>query len=174
MTRISLPETDILYDVLFSGYNSLFFIEMSEKRGICYDIPGYIEKYSNIGTLTFSFEVRPGLIYEAVETVVSIITDFKSRLLLEDELMKAGYVTNAGMLYDSAGELNFAFGYDNHIMNADYKDISDRAAAYSAITPERIREIARTVFRPENLTLAIKGNKKKMDTEKIEEISKKL
>lgn len=174
MTRISLPETDILYDVLFSGYNSLFFIEMSEKRGICYDIPGYIEKYSNIGTLTFSFEVRPGLIYEAVETVVSIITDFKSRLLLEDELMKAGYVTNAGMLYDSAGELNFAFGYDNHIMNADYKDISDRAAAYSAITPERIREIARTVFRPENLTLAIKGNKKKMDTEKIEEILKKL
>ena len=174
MTRISLPETDILYDVLFSGYNSLFFIEMSEKRGICYDIPGYIEKYSNIGTLTFSFEVRPGLIYEAVETVISIISDFKSRLLREDELMKAGYVTNSGMLYDSAGELNFAFGYDNHIMNATYKDISDRAEAYAEITPERIREIANMIFRPENLTLAIKGNKKKIDTLILENIIKRL
>lgn len=174
MSRITLPETDILYDVLFSGYNSLFFIEMSEKRGICYDIPGYIEKYSNIGTLTFSFEVRPGLIYEAVETVVSIISSFKSRLLSENELMKAGYVTNSMMLYDSAGELNFAFGYDNHIMNAAYRDVSDRAAAYAAITPERIKEIAETVFRPENLTLAIKGNKKKIDTEALENIIKRL
>ena len=174
MTRISLPETDILYDVLFSGYNSLFFIEMSEKRGICYDIPGYIEKYSNIGTLTFSFEVRPALVYEAVETVVSIISDFKSRLLREEELMKAGYVKNSGMLYDSAGELNFAFGYDNHIMKAAYSDISDRASAYAKITPERIREIAETVFRPENLTLAIKGNKKKIDIEALENIIKRL
>lgn len=174
MSRISLPESDILYDVLFSGYNSLFFIEMSEKRGICYDIPGYIEKYTNIGALTFSFEVRPSIIYESVETVVSILSSFKTTLLSEDQLMKAGYVTNSGMLYDSAGELNFAFAYDNHVMGASYGDISDRSAAYSAITPERVREVANMIFRPENLTLAIKGNKKKIDTEKLEKIIEKL
>ena len=174
MSRVSLAETDILYDLLFSGFNSIFFIEMSEKRGICYDIPGYIEKYTNIGSLTFSFEVRPALLYESVETVVSILSSFKAALLEDSQLMKAGYVTNSGMLYDSAGELNFAFAYDNRVMNAGYSDISERAAAYSAITPERIREIANMLFRPENLTLAIKGNRKKIDVEKLEEIVKKL
>lgn len=174
MTRISLAESDILYDVLFSGYNSLFFIEMSEKRGLCYDIPGSIERYSNIGTLTFSFEVRPAMLYDAVETVISLLSSFKGRLLDEGQMMKAGYVTNSPMLYDSAGESNFAFAYDNHIMSAGYRSVDERAESYSAVTPERIREIADMLFRPENLTLAIKGNKKKIDLQMLEEIIEKL
>lgn len=174
MTRITLAETDILYDVLFSGYNSLFFSEMSEKRGLCYDIPASIERYSNIGTLTFSFEVRPSLLYDAVETVISLLASFKNRLLDESQMMKAGYVTNSPMLYDSVGETNFAFAYDNHIMNAAYRTIDERADSYARVTPERIREIANLVFRPENLTLAIKGNKKKINTDDLEQIIKKL
>ncbi len=174
MTEISLAESDILYDMLFSGYNSLFFTEMSEKRGLCYDIPGSLERYSNIGTLTFSFELRPALIYDGVETVVSLLRGFKTSLADESKMMKAGYVTNSGMLGDSASETNFAFAYDNHIMSAGYKTIDERSALYAAVTPERIREIARLVFTPDNLTLAIKGNKKKIDTQRLENIIEKL
>ena len=174
MTRLSLAETDLLYDMLFSGNNSLFFIEMSEKRGLCYDISGFIERYINIGELTISFEVRPGMLYEAAETVVSLLGDFKARLVHEGDMMKASYVTNSPLLYDIPGELNFAFAYDNHIMNENYKTISDRASKYDSVTPERIREIANMIFRPENLTLAIKGNKKKIDTEKLQNIIKNL
>ena len=174
MSKISLAESDLLYDMLFSGNNSLFFIEMSEKRGLCYDIAGYIERYLNIGTITISFEVRGGLVYEAAETVVGLLHDFKSRLAGEDEMMKSGYVTNCGLLYDSPSELNFAFAYDNRIMNEQYKNIADRSARYAAVTPERINEISNDVFRPENLTLSMKGSKKKIDVSKLEEIIKKL
>ena len=174
MTKMTLAESDLLYDMLFSGNNSLFFIEMSEKRGLCYDIAGYIERYLNIGTITISFEVRPGLVYEAAETVISLLRDFKSRLANEDEMMKAGYVTNCGLLYDSPSELNFAFAYDNRIMNESYKDISDRSARYASVTPERVREVAASIFCYNNLTLAMKGNKKKIDTARLEEIIKKL
>lgn len=174
MSKISLPENDILYDMLFSGYNSLFFLEMSERRGLFYDISGYSEKYKNIGELSFSFEVRGGLIYEAVETAISLLSRFKSTTPDEKSMMKASYVTNSPLLYDSASELNFAFAYDNHIMNEGYGSIEDRAMRYSSITPERIRKVASLIFCPENLTLAIKGNKKKIDIKKLEEIIKKL
>ena len=66
MTRLSVPETDLIYDILLSGYNSKFFIEMSERRGLFYDINGATERYKNIGTFTFSFEVRPDAVYESI------------------------------------------------------------------------------------------------------------
>jgi predicted Zn-dependent peptidase len=160
--------------MLFSGYNSLFFIEMSEKRGLFYDISGYTEKYRNIGELSFSFEVRPGMVYDAVETAISLLSRFKATIPDENAMMKASYVTNSPLLYDSASELNFAFAYDNHIMNEGYRSVEDRARRYSEVTPSRIKEVASIIFRPENLTLTLKGNKKKIDVSRLEEMVKKL
>jgi predicted Zn-dependent peptidase len=59
-------------------------------------------------------------------------------------------------------------------MDAGYTDIQDRARSYAKVTPERIRDVALLIFRPENLTLTLKGNKKKIDTSILEEIIKKL
>lgn len=174
MREVALAETDILYDMLLSGYNSLFFIELSERRGLCYDISGYFEKYKNIGEFTFSFEVRGGRLYDAVERTVSLLREFKETTPAEDSMMKATYVTNSPLLYDNPAELNFAFAYDNHIMDAGYTDVNHRSKSYAAITPERIRRVASNIFRPENLTLAIKGDKKKIDVDRLEEIIKGL
>lgn len=174
MDKMNVNETDLLYDMLLSGYNSRFFIEMSEKRGLFYDISGSSERYKNIGSFVFSFEVRSGSVYEAVEKVVEILNDFKSRVQPEQTLMKAGYVDNARLLYDDPRELNFTFGYDNHIMNAGYCSVEDRADRYDKVTPERIKEVAESLFVPSNLTLTVKGKKKKVDLQKLEDILKKL
>lgn len=174
MSKMTIAESDLLYDMLLGGYNSRFFIEMSEKRGLFYDISGSSERYNNIGTLVFSFEVRGGSVYDAVETTVSLLREIKESTPDESSMMKAGYVTNAGLLYDEARELNFTMAYDNHIMSAGYSSVEERAEKYKAVTPERIRQVAEVVFRPENLTLALKGNKKKTDLSRLEEIIKKL
>jgi predicted Zn-dependent peptidase len=174
MSRINMAEADLLYDILLCGYNSRFFIEMSEKRGLFYDISGSSERYNNIGSLAFSFEVRGGSIYDAVETTVYLLQQIKTTPPHPDEMMKAGFVTNAYLLYDNPRELNFTFAYDNHILDSSYESVEGRAEKYKSITPIRICEVASEVFRPENLTLAIKGNKKKIDLDKIEEIVKKL
>ena len=97
----------------------------------------------------------------------------KLSLLIDDECMKAGYVKNAYMLYDDFRELNFTFAYDNHIMGESYTSIEDRIEKYKGISPEQIRELARCLFTKENLTLTMKGNKKRIDKVKLlEEISK--
>lgn len=174
MTKMSFPETDLIYDMLLGGYNSRFFIEMSEKRGLFYDVTGASERYSNIGFFTFSFEVRLGSVYEALSLAIEELRRFKQTLFADDEMMKAAYVDNAYLLYDDPRELNFTFAYDNHIMNLGYANLDERREAYRKVTPERIREVARELFRPENLTLTLKGSKKKIDTEKLEEIIKTL
>lgn len=174
MSKMSVPESDLLYDMLLGGYDSRFFIEMSEKRALFYDITGSSERYNNIGSLVFSFEVRGGTVYEAAETAISLLKEYKQIPPDADKMMKAGYVTNAYLLYDEPRELNFTFAYDNHVMSGGYKSIDQRADRYKSVTPERVRQVADLIFRPENLVLTIKGNKKKIDIAKLEEIIRKL
>ena len=174
MKKVSVPETDLIYDMLLSGYNSRFFIEMSELRGLFYDISGAVERYRNAGELYFTYDVREKDIIPAVEMTVDILNDFKSRLYSDGDLMKCAYVENADMLYDDARELNFTMAYDNHIMDLAYPSLEDRKKAYANVTPEMIRRAACEIFTPKNLTVTLKGKKKKIDTEKIKEIVSKL
>lgn len=174
MSELSGGAVDLLYDVLLGGYNSGLFIEMSEKKGLFYDLNGSVEKYKNIGCFSFSFEVKGGSVYEAIESTVEILVGMKNELLSEDRCMKAGYVDNGMLLYDDNRELNFTFAYDCHIMDAKYASIEERAAYYAGITAEDIRSAARKIFEERNLTLALKGNKRKIDTERIEALVKAL
>lgn len=170
MAKTSPPLTDLIYDNLFAGYNSPFFIKMSEEQGLFYDISGSSERYRNIGTLYFSFEVKERDIYEAVAGGVEILNSFKKTLLAPDECMKAGYTDNAGLLQDDAREMNFTFAYDSHIMGLSYRDIEERKNAYRKITPEEIRRGACEIFKADNLVLTVKGNKKKIDTDRLRQI----
>ena len=170
MKRVSVPETDLIYDMLLSGYNSRFFIEMSELRGLFYDISGALERYSNAGELYFAYEVKNKDLLSAVQITVDILNDFKKKTHPSDELMKSGYVDNAYMLYDDAREFNFTMAYDNHIMNLGYSSLEERIAAYEKVTAEDVRRAACEIFRPQNLTLTVKGNKKNIDTASLEKI----
>ena len=170
MKKVGVPETDLIYDMLLSGYNSPFFIEMSELRGLFYDISGAVERYSNVGELYFTFEVKNKDLISAVKMTVDILNGFKEKERLPDELMKCGYVDNAYMLYDDAREFNFTMAYDNHIMNLGYSSLEERRGAYGKVTPEDIRRAACEIFKPKNLTLTIKGNKQKIDVETIRKI----
>ena len=156
--------------IVFIPNDSSFFIELSEKRGLFYDLTGASERYRNIGTFSFSYELREAKLYEAVEMTVELLRKLKCDTLSEDKCMKAGFVDNAYLLYDDIRELNFTLGYDNHILNLGYSDIEARRTAYEAVTPHRITEVAREVFMPKNLTLTLKGNKKKIDTGRLKGI----
>ena len=174
MKKLSSPIVDLIYDNLFAGYNSPFFIKMSEEQGLFYDISGSTERYCNIGTLYFSFEVKERDIYDALSLSVEILDNFKKTLLSEEECMKAGYTSNSGLLLDDAREMNFTFAYDSHVMGLPYKTVEERRAEYEKITPEDIRRGACEIFTADNLVLTVKGNKKKIDVQRLSDICRRL
>ena len=170
MAKVKILALDIIYDMLVSGNNSRLFYELSEKRGIVYDINGFVDKYKNIGIFSFYYEIKEDKIYEALELTLSILTSAKNEIPDEDSCMKAIYVDNAPMLLDDPCELNFTFGHGNHIVGQNFKNIAEQQRAYDEITPEMLRDTMRTIFAPENLTVAIKGKKRKIDKERLDKI----
>ena len=170
MTSVATEEIDLLYDILLGGYSSGFFIELSENRGLFYDLTGQVERYRNIGTFSFSYELRESKLPLAVKCTVDELVAIKNTLLAPEKCMKAGYVDNAYMLLDDNAALNFTFAYDNCILGLGYPDIAARQRKYALVTPERIMSAARKIFTPDNLTLTIKGNKRRIDTEEIRKI----
>ena len=174
MARVSSPELDLLYDLLLSGYGARFFVEMSEKRGLFYDISGGLDRYKNGGLFYFSFEVKEKNVPQAIELVLEILRDLKTNICKTEDLIKAPYVDNAYLLYDDARELNFTFAYDAHVLGLPYRGLEDRKTAYRKIEGERMREVARTVFCTENLVLTVKGNKKKLDGAALSALLRKI
>jgi predicted Zn-dependent peptidase len=170
MARIRGTVLDLIYDILFSGYSAPLFCELSEKMGICYDISGAIERYKNIGSFNFSFEVAERDIYRAIETTVGILRTMRERAPREEDCMKAAYVDNGALLYDDARELNFTMAYDAHVMGEPYSSLDDRRAAYGAVTPDMILVACRELFVSRGLTLTVMGNKKKINVKRIGEL----
>ena len=170
MSRVSCAELDLLYDAVLGGYSSDFFIELSEKRGLFYDLGGTVERYRNIGVFSFSYELKEAKLYDAARMTCDLVRRYTEESIEPDRCMRAGYVDNAYMLLDDPRDLCFTFAYDNHILGLGYRTIEERRAAYAGITPERLREVAALIFRPENMTVALKGSKKKIDITRLENI----
>lgn len=168
--KVGVCECDLIYEILFGGYASQFFMEMSEKRGLFYDLVGNVERYKNIGVMSFGFEVKENDLYSALGIVVELLKKYKKYPVPEEDCMKAGFVDNGDMLLDEPRELNFTFAYDNYILSLGYLDIEKRKAAYRSICPERLMQVINEIFKTSNLTLAIKGRVKKIDTERIKGI----
>ena len=170
MSQVKSAELDLLYDVVLGGYSSDFFIEISEKRGLFYDLGGSVERYRNLAVLSFSYELKESKLYEAAEMTAQLLKRYTENTVEPDRCMKAPYVDNAYILLDDPRELSFTYGYDNHVLDLGYDSIEKRQQTYDKITPERIREVAALVFRPENMTVTLKANKKKIDAARLEKI----
>lgn len=166
---VGSAECDLLYDALFTGYNARFFLELSEKRGLCYDITGGVDRYRNLGCFYFSFECAMRDLDEAVAASVELLSRCKHELMARDALPYAVYVENADMLLDDAAELNFTMAYETKLLGLPYTTLDDRKRAYAAITPERLREVCRTVFRPEACTLTVKGDPARIHAARLHE-----
>lgn len=158
-SRYSPAQLDLLYGVLFSNTTCKFYQDLSEKTGLIYSYDATFEQYRNVGNLNFHFEVRAEELLRAVAITVEILNSAKKDVSRELALAKVYYVDNAEMRLDEMETLNFNMAHDRHFLNADFASVAQGRASYQAVTSEQIEQLAREVFTPDNLVVAIKQDK---------------
>ncbi len=174
VTRYTIAEIDLLYDVLFRGDYCRMYQELSEKKGYVYSYDPCSEQYANIGQIKFIYQVQMKNLLSSVETVMDIFNGLKKDIGDALDYVKPNYIDNAYALLDEADDFNWIKSYEDKILNNQCDTMETRIQAYKDVTPERMTEICREIFRLENMVIAVGGEKKKIPAEEIFSIIKKL
>ena len=162
----------LLFDILFEGDSCKMYQELSEKTGLIYSYTPYLERYKNVGVLSFSYEVSPTKLLESVKICINVLKSVKAGLTDELNYVIAPYTINSGMLLDSPEDLNWTMSYEAHILEKKLSSIKERSAEFSAVTANDIVNLANHIFTKNNMTVTLKGNKKTVRLDLIEEIIK--
>lgn len=175
MTEVSDPELSLLYDMLFGdGEQSRLHQALSERTGYIYSFRAGMESYRNIGVISIFYEIPPARLEESVALLVGVLKDVKDKIGDSLDYVKAPYTDNAGFVLDDAADLNWSFAYERRILGLPYRTLSERAAAYRAVTPEAVCQAAKEIFRPDNLVLAVKGDARRIPVIRLQELLKSL
>lgn len=172
-TRYTMAELAVLYDMLFSGENSLIHQELSEKRGMIYSYNSALEKYNNIGRIFFTYEVAARDLYDSVEIAGDSLKQLGETVEERLPLVLSEYVDNAYMIYDDNEGFGWQRAYETHIMEDKSRSIEETKSSFEAVTADRIREMAEEIFCSDNLVLSLKADAKKTDTDRLRTILKK-
>ena len=168
-SRYTDAELTLLYDILFGDGEGCFFHKaLSENTGLIYSFRGYMELYRNIGSMGVTYEIPPSDLLASLRLATDAIRKTKTDCPQALDLVRAPYIDNAAFLFDDAQGLSFNRAYERYILKLPYPTVAHRADAYARVTGERLSEIAREIFRPENATLTLTS--RKADTEALRSI----
>lgn len=172
-SKYSNAVLDLLYAILFKGDKALVLNYLSEENPIIYSYDSTLELYDNIGNINFKFEIDKNKIDEAITVVVKLLNDIKSGCFNFEANLKAE-IYNDEMEVDRPDDLNWSMAYYNHILKTQPIDYSDEFYGRFRVTKEQVIDAANEIFQVRNMTVAIKGNKRKINVKNIEDILKTL
>jgi predicted Zn-dependent peptidase len=126
-----------------------------------------MELYRNMGIISVSYEIPPALLLPSVRLLLDTLAEVKRGIGDALDYVRAPYTDNAYLMYDSEGDFNWSRAYESQILRLPYRTVAERAAAYAAVTEGDVVALARRLFVPDGMTLTVKGDKKRVDTDAL-------
>ncbi len=164
---------DLLYAILFKGDKALVQNYLSEENPLIYSYDSTLEQYDNVANINFKFEVEKAKIEDAIKSVVALLKDFIAGNFNFNASLKAE-MYYAEMELDKPDDLNWSMAYYNHMLDTQPIDYTDDYYGRFRITKQQVIEAAKEIFQTQNMTVVIKGDKKKIKQQSIENILKTL
>ena len=138
--------------------SSRLFVEVRERRGLCYTVRTGVEGYQDIGMFT----VRAGLDATRLHEAMKVITDELRKAATDgvtaDELAMVKENVRGGLslsLEDSADRAEF-YGRQALFLNT-IEEPAERLKKFDAVTLEDVARVARQYLRFDRMSLAAIG-----------------
>lgn len=160
---ISLLDEDryalgVMNAILGGGMSSRLFTEVRERRGLCYYVYSHHDAYTDAGSLVVAAGVDVNRIDLAITTILEELGKLAADGPDEAEFTKAkNYLKGKFVLgiEDTRGLI--MFGARREAVENGYWEPAQALAAIDAITIDDVRRMAKAMFDPEQLNLAIVG-----------------
>jgi predicted Zn-dependent peptidase len=170
-SRYAMAEINLLDDMLFRGTLSRFNMALSEDSGLVYGHDACVDQYRNGGTLYVKYSVMQSKLYESLRVATRVFRSMKEHID-ETELgyHLPKYYDNYDLTMDDPEDLNWHMAFNNFILDHRLESIEQIKGMYRAVTPARLMEISREVFRAENLVVVIRCRRGRCREERVREI----
>ena len=151
---------DMLYTTLFVDENALIFQELSENNPLVYSYDSVFEQYKNISSLKLEYEISKKNIEESIRLIFNVFNRLKrGDFNFENNMQKL--MTQWEILQDDVCDLNWSLAYENHILGDSAADYSkDKFGRYNNLTKKKVMECAEKIFKSNNVSVAVKGDRK--------------
>ncbi|MFA6197740.1 MAG: pitrilysin family protein [Patescibacteria group bacterium] len=148
----------LLSVILGGNMSSRLFINIREKRGLCYFIKASANGYEDTGTFVIQAGLDKSRLDQAVAAILDELKRVKDAVVTAEELKQAREYLRGRMLLDleDTGHLASWYG-QQEIFKKKILTPEERYRKLEAVTAGQIQRVANSIFRRSALSLALIG-----------------
>lgn len=138
--------------------SSRLFIEVREKRGLCYYVNSNIADYIDTGFWGVNAGVDIKRVEEAIKVILDEFSKIKNKLVTDEELKRAKENLKGRLYLGLEESMNVAeFLAEQEIFWGKIDDPDKVAADVQKVTLKDVQQLAKEIFQSKKLNLAIIG-----------------
>ncbi len=156
--------THLLSHVLGGGMASRLFLELRERRGLCYQVGSYLSPYADTGALQISASCAPAQLRELVQRTMAECARIRDLGVGADELERAKLQARTGLVFSQESSSSRMFSLAHQaIHQGGLRSLDQQMAEIAAVTLEDLARMAKTLLDPAQLGVSALGTRSGCD-----------
>jgi predicted Zn-dependent peptidase len=148
---------DVLNAVLGEGMSSRLFLEIREKRSLCYDVHSYVNHYLDTGSTVVNAGVDPSKLDEALRATIDELRKMGD-VVPDRELTKAKEFIKGRLqlrMEDTRAVASWLGGQE--LLRREILTVDQVLEIVDSVSAEHLQRVASELWRPEAFRLAVVG-----------------
>lgn len=156
--HVDEPALKILTSLLGGGMSSRLFVEVRERRGLCYDIQASVDAYQDTGSVMIRSGLDKARVTEALQVISDEILKVRDGKVTEDELQIEKDKLRGGLALSLESSVERSEFYARQLLFlGKIEEPAERLAKYDAVTLADVARVAKTYLRFDRMSLAAIG-----------------
>lgn len=149
---------DLISVILGEGMSSRLFMELREKRALCYDVHSFASHYLDTGSFAVYAGVDPKKTVEATQALIEELARMRANGISDEELHKAKELSKGRLLLrmeDTRSVSGWLGGQE--MLNRIIRTPDQIVEFIEAVTSDDVRRVARKLLLETQMSMALVG-----------------
>lgn len=152
---------NLLSHVLGGGAASRLFMELRERRGLCYQVGSYLSPYADTGALQITASCAAAQARELVQRAMAECARIREQGVAPDELERAKLQARTSLVFSQESSSSRMFSLAHQaIHQGQLQSLDEQVAEIEAATGEDLLRVARALLDPAQAGLSALGTRK--------------